>query len=294
MAEGPGLMAQGPRPKAQGPRRSDDQLPTFVHRRSRSVSGRRTNRTIASRAAHDEEPTHFITVDLEVFSRRRLKPLVAALGEKVIVLHEGRWGPRYHASVNGSGYRRNTRLTADQEIGELIDLIDALPAGARRLWERADTRVFDIGMQAGFHPHSHALKLSTRTIRRLADVHGTVAVTTYAAMTRADEKKKYGEWFDVWHAHDGNASFSDFGWRLFAILRKAKDKTVRESVARTLIDVAGSRELTLEQFVEDRPDRAKSLRSLETMLRAQLGPPGRSKTEIKRVSPRSTRRTRSS
>ncbi|MGE5835990.1 MAG: hypothetical protein ACM4AI_16025 [Acidobacteriota bacterium] len=84
-------------------------------------------------------------------------------------------------------------MTADQEIGELLGLIDNLPTAARRLWDRADARVFDIGMQAGFHPHSHTLKLSSGTIRRLADLHATVAVTTYAATTRVEQKRSSRE-----------------------------------------------------------------------------------------------------
>ena len=136
-------------------------------------------------------------------------------------------------------------------------------------------------MQAGFHPHSHTLKLSSGTIRRLARAHATLAVTTYAAMTRADEKKKYGEWF--WHAHDGNASFSEFSWRLFAILRRAKDKGVRESLTRTLIEVAGARDLTPDQFLENGPARRKSLRSLEQMLQAELGPAPQSRPNTRKA-----------
>jgi hypothetical protein len=35
----------------------------------------------------DEEGTHFLNVDLEIFSRARLDPIVDAFGEKVSVLH---------------------------------------------------------------------------------------------------------------------------------------------------------------------------------------------------------------
>lgn len=184
--------------------------------------------------------------------------------------------------MNG-GYRGNTRLTADREIDALLDLIDHLPAGARQLWQRADARVFDIGVQAGFHPHSYALKLPSRTIRRLANARATVAVTTYAAMTRADEKKKYGEWFMVWHAFDGNPSWPELHWRHFAILRRAKDKAVRNSVAGTLIQMACLRDLTPAQFIENGPKRAKSLRALESRLRAELGPPPKSKPKTLRA-----------
>ncbi|HEY7474021.1 MAG TPA: hypothetical protein VH679_03350 [Vicinamibacterales bacterium] len=116
--------------------------------------------------------------------------------------------------------------------------------------------MFDIGMQAGFHPHAHALKLSPRTIRRLADAHATVRVTTYAAMTRTDEKKQYGEWFVVWHAFDGNPSWPELHWR-YTILRKAKDKAVRSHVAGMLIEMAGVRDLRADQFMANGPERMR-------------------------------------
>jgi hypothetical protein len=230
-----------------------------------------------------------MAVGLDIFSRRRLSGLVAALGEKVIVHYEGRRGHRYYASVQvadvggGVTYCGDSRPTAEQETKALLDLIDDLPADARALWEKADARVFDIGMQAGFHPFSQTLKLSSRTIRRLALAHATVVVTTYAAVTRVEQKKQQGEWFDVWHAFDGNPSFSEVNWRSFPILRRAKDKTVRKSLSRTLIEVTGAQDLTPDQFLDNGPERSKSRRSLEQMLRAELGPPPDSKAKKRKA-----------
>jgi hypothetical protein len=53
----------------------------------------------------------------------------------------------------------------------------------------------------------------------------------------------------------------------------------RESLARTLIEVAGARHLTPILSMEDGPERAKSLRSLEAKLRAKLGTPPKSKAK---------------
>ena len=127
------------------------------------------------------EGTHFIAVDLDVFSRARLTEIVRAFGGRVLVLHEGRWGSRYLASVNLS----NTWQTSvDQEVRRLVTLVKALPPSARRLWSGAQSRVFDIGVQAGLTPFSHALRLSQDTIEAVASVQGRITITTYAAESR--------------------------------------------------------------------------------------------------------------
>jgi hypothetical protein len=130
------------------------------------------------------EATYFITVDLDIYSKRRLARLVEALGDKVTVLHEGRWGSRYSANLEGTSWRRargkEIRLTADQEIRELIALIKHLPRPARHLWDGAQSRVFNVGVQAGLHPHAHELRLSSRTLLEVARLRADVAITTYA------------------------------------------------------------------------------------------------------------------
>jgi hypothetical protein len=121
--------------------------------------------------------THFITVDLDVYSKVRLGSLVTAFGDNMFVLHEGRWGGRYLASFElGNSWQ----LSADQEIRRLVALVRSLPPPARRLWNQAQSRVFDIGMQAGVTPHSHKLTLSQDTIEAIASVRGRLTITTYA------------------------------------------------------------------------------------------------------------------
>jgi len=120
------------------------------------------------------EGTHFNTVDLEVYSRTRLAGLVKAFGDSLLVLHEGRWGSRYIASFE---LANSWQLSADQEIRRLVTLVHSLPPSARRLWTEAQSRVLDVGMQAGHTPHSHALTLSQDTIAGVASVKGRITVT---------------------------------------------------------------------------------------------------------------------
>lgn len=121
--------------------------------------------------------THFITVDLDVYSRVRLAALVKAFGDSMLVLHEGRCGSRYIASFElGNSWQ----LSADQEIRRLVALVRSLPPSGRRLWNEAQARVFDIGIQAALSPFSHALPLSQDVIEGIASVRGRITVTTYA------------------------------------------------------------------------------------------------------------------
>ena len=123
-----------------------------------------------------ETGTHFIVVDLDVLSRRRLRVLCEAFADRVIVLHEGRWGSRYSAHFELHGWNQ----TADQQIRDLLSLIAKLPRPARRLWDHAQSKVFNVGIQAGLEPHSHEVSLSPATVARMAHVGASLTITTYA------------------------------------------------------------------------------------------------------------------
>jgi len=120
--------------------------------------------------------THVRAVDLEVYSKVRLAALAEAFGERVFVLHEGRAGSRYLAAFELHAWQ----LTEDQEIRRFVSMVRRLPPAARRLWDGAQSRTFDIGVQARQTPRSSAFTLSSATIAAVASVGGRIAVTTYA------------------------------------------------------------------------------------------------------------------
>jgi hypothetical protein len=126
----------------------------------------------------DEEGTTFLNVDLEVISRTPLDPLVQAFGRKVDVLHVGPWGRRYgaHVEVAGSGYRGN----ADSLIRRLATLIKALPQSARRLWDTAQSREFNVGIEAAAKSRTFELRLERETLMAVAGVAGRIVITVYA------------------------------------------------------------------------------------------------------------------
>jgi hypothetical protein len=126
----------------------------------------------------DDEGTHFLNVDLEVFSRAPLDGLVAAFGEKVDVLHVGKWGQRYGAQleVSGSGYQAQ----AERLIHRFVAMVRALPSSKRRLWDGAQSREFNLGIEATARSKVFELKLAPKTLKAIVSVGGTVVVTVYA------------------------------------------------------------------------------------------------------------------
>jgi hypothetical protein len=90
---------------------------------------------------------HFITVDLEVLSREDLASLAAAVEPEGFVLHVGKIGRKFLVSIGAKAASRLT--TPEQTIWALLDVVDALPPGATRLWKHAQSRVFNIGYEGG-------------------------------------------------------------------------------------------------------------------------------------------------
>ena len=135
-----------------------------------------------ARLTFEDAPTDFMTVDLEVYSRRRLKPLAEYLSKHLSVHHEGPWGRGlYFAAFGGSGYKGNRPLrTADQQIAELVRLVRAFPPEIAAYWAAAQSRNFDIGVQSGLYPRSYQLGLSPKTLAEAVSVKAKIVVTVYA------------------------------------------------------------------------------------------------------------------
>jgi hypothetical protein len=125
----------------------------------------------------DGEGTCFLSVDLDIFSRVPLDPIVQAFGKKVLVLHVGRWGHHYSANVELLDcYRQN----ADRQIWRLVELVKKLPRSARRLWNDAEVKEFNIGIEAAVKSRLFELRLQPETLQAVASVDGRIVITVYA------------------------------------------------------------------------------------------------------------------
>ena len=68
----------------------------------------------------------------------------------------------------------------DPIIRSFCNIVGALPKTAVELWNDAEFRDFNVGVQAGMHPLSHEVTLAAATIRAAAKVNARILFTVYA------------------------------------------------------------------------------------------------------------------
>ena len=122
-----------------------------------------------------EGETAFLNVDVDVRSAKPLDPLVEALGDSVSLHYIGRQSGVYWAH-----FAPYSPKSAEAAVRTLAHLIRRLPRPAQRLWAGARERVFDIGIQAGYRPHSAEHLLSADAVKEVARLGGTLKITVYA------------------------------------------------------------------------------------------------------------------
>jgi hypothetical protein len=120
--------------------------------------------------------THFLNVDLEIYSSSDLQPLVDALGKKALVLYVGKFERTYQAALEVTKLTRD----ADSTIREFCRLIEALPRPAKKLWKDAKKRDFNIGFEARHKPHASGFVLSAEAVKQAAAVEAQIVITVYA------------------------------------------------------------------------------------------------------------------
>jgi hypothetical protein len=120
--------------------------------------------------------TTFLNVDLDLWSRTSLEPLVRALRSSVIELFVGHDGRRHAAHLE---WARSSQKP-DVLIRRFVAAIERLPRPARRLWNQSHRREFNIGIQAAMQPHGFELRLEPATVEAAARVGASIGVTVYA------------------------------------------------------------------------------------------------------------------
>lgn len=124
--------------------------------------------------------TTFLNVDLDVSGREDLSPLAKALRPAAFELYTGRARSGYQTHLELAS-RGSARLTdADTAIRRFVKALTALPPRARRLWNRARQRDFNIGIQGGIQPYAFELPLRPETLQAVARLRARIVVTVYA------------------------------------------------------------------------------------------------------------------
>jgi hypothetical protein len=122
------------------------------------------------------EGTHFLNVDLDIYSKSDLKPLADAFGKKVFVLYAGPSRRKYKAVLELAAHTKS----ADATIRAFCKLIRALPRSSSRMWRDADQRDFSIGIQVMYEPNVTDFALSVATVKEAAGVGARIVFTVYS------------------------------------------------------------------------------------------------------------------
>ena len=120
----------------------------------------------------------YLNVDLDVYSRSDLQPLVNGFGKRVIALYVGRERRRYSAHLELAGFQRPS---ADATIRAFCTLVRALPKTERELWNGAKTREFSVGVQAGRQPFACDFRIEAQTIKAVAALGALIVLTVYGS-----------------------------------------------------------------------------------------------------------------
>jgi hypothetical protein len=123
----------------------------------------------------DSSVTHFLNVDLDIYSIHDLQPLVHSFGRKVNVLYVGRDMRKFCAHLE---LAKSTK-SANSTIWAFCVLISALPKQERERWDAAKVRDFSIGIQAGNYPNPCDFAIEAKTLKAVSDLSARIVFTVY-------------------------------------------------------------------------------------------------------------------
>lgn len=129
----------------------------------------------------------FLNVDVEVTSSDAFKRLPAELEESCVILFNGRAHRGqllcFESAESFSGRRFLTLTQLERTLRALCSTLENLSPAARREWNSARSRVFDIGFDASRREkRSHLaarVEVSEVFVRRIAALNAKVVFTVY-------------------------------------------------------------------------------------------------------------------
>jgi hypothetical protein len=122
--------------------------------------------------------TTFLNVDVDLRCEQGLDELLGYFEPAVLVLHR--------TTEEASMELNESHRSLEETIVHISELVQSLPAEARKLWERCDLRRLNIGVQAGNVPHQAYFAISSETIARIAPLGFEIVFTLYAPINDGD------------------------------------------------------------------------------------------------------------
>jgi hypothetical protein len=132
-----------------------------------------------------EPEAQFLAVDLEIVSRRQIDQLAPAFGDNVGINRNEQVGKDHILLLSTGGktpFSEDLNKMINQTILMQVKLVHKLPEVARKQWDDARTKTFDIGIQAGGGPHVFEVRLTKQTILAVSAVGGCIQFTICGAV----------------------------------------------------------------------------------------------------------------
>jgi hypothetical protein len=131
-------------------------------------------------------PAEFINVDLDLKSNSDPKPLLEAWGNRVIPIHVDKDGRRHWVRLTLTRQPKNP----EEAIQRFCKLVDGLSNTGRAVWDKAATKEFDIGIQAGFDSRTPEWVLESEVIEAIAGVGARLRLTVYSPLLLIRERSQ--------------------------------------------------------------------------------------------------------
>jgi hypothetical protein len=128
--------------------------------------------------------TRFLNVDLEIYSRHDLDPLVNRFGSRVLVLFLGKTRGKYSARLEIARQFK----TPDSAMRAFCRLANDLPESERNIWDSAAVRSFSIGVEAEVGSPVRDFQVRQDTVKSVSEIGAEIVLTVYAPAPRRSRK----------------------------------------------------------------------------------------------------------
>ncbi|MCK5831207.1 MAG: hypothetical protein KAH20_12995 [Methylococcales bacterium] len=116
----------------------------------------------------------FLNIDLDIVSKNDLAPIIEEFGDQVCVLNNEWSNGNYYASFE-TGYTEENKI-----IETYVALVNDLSPDAGKLWNECILREFNFGYNCGETPHAFRSKVSSKSVKGLSEIGGSIVVTIYS------------------------------------------------------------------------------------------------------------------
>ncbi|NOK35335.1 hypothetical protein [Corallococcus exercitus] len=119
--------------------------------------------------------THFLNIDLELRGTAGVRELIQALEPSMLVLRM--------TDTEASLEHREQPQSVEEGLHWLAQVVESLPADARRQWDACETRTMDVGIQAEPQQVAALFSVSRDAMAALLRIGAELLFTVYAPCT---------------------------------------------------------------------------------------------------------------